>query len=83
MPRLEIHADDVKCGHGTTIGRLDPEQLFYLRSRGIGEAAARRMLSLGFARAVIDAVEPAELREAFAVRLGDGLAEVASDDDAG
>lgn len=47
-PQLEIYADDVKCGHGTTVGRLDPQQIFYLRSRGIPETQARRMLCLGF-----------------------------------
>lgn len=48
-PQLEIFADDVKCAHGTTIGQIEPAQMFYLRSRGIPEADARRMLSLGFA----------------------------------
>ena len=48
-PQLEIFADDVKCAHGTTIGQIDPAQMFYLRSRGIRETDARRMLSLGFA----------------------------------
>jgi Fe-S cluster assembly protein SufD len=48
-PQLEIFADDVKCAHGTTIGQLDPAQMFYLRSRGIRAEDARRMLSLGFA----------------------------------
>ena len=40
-PELEIYADDVKCSHGSTVGELDAEQLFYLRSRGIDEADAR------------------------------------------
>ncbi|MBU1193134.1 MAG: Fe-S cluster assembly protein SufD [Gammaproteobacteria bacterium] len=48
-PQLEIFADDVKCSHGTTIGQLEPAQMFYLRSRGIREEDARRMLCLGFA----------------------------------
>jgi Fe-S cluster assembly protein SufD len=48
-PQLEINADDVKCSHGATIGRLDDEQLFYLRSRGIDTDAARAMLTLAFA----------------------------------
>lgn len=52
-PQLEIYADDVKCGHGTTVGRIDPQQLFYLRSRGIPEADARRMLCLGFAEHIL------------------------------
>lgn len=53
-PQLEIWADDVKCSHGATIGRLDAEQLFYLRSRGIGEKEAKSLLLYAFA---IDALE--------------------------
>jgi Fe-S cluster assembly protein SufD len=54
-PELQIFADDVKCSHGATIGALDPEQLFYLRSRGIPEPAARALLIRAF---VEDALEP-------------------------
>jgi Fe-S cluster assembly protein SufD len=60
-PQLEIYADDVKCGHGTTVGRLDPAQVFYLRSRGIAEATARRMLCLGFAEQILAQVNDAKL----------------------
>src|SRR5207237_2554762 len=49
-PTLEIHNDDVKCNHGSTIGQLNEEALFYLRARGIGEAEARNLLVLAFAR---------------------------------
>jgi Fe-S cluster assembly protein SufD len=52
-PLLEIFADDVQCSHGTTVGQLDDEQLFYLRSRGIDEQRARSMLCHGFAREVL------------------------------
>ena len=52
-PQLEIYADDVKCSHGTTIGQLEPAQLFYLRARGIDTATARRMLCLGFATEIL------------------------------
>jgi Fe-S cluster assembly protein SufD len=48
-PQLVIRADDVKCRHGSTTGQLDPTALFYLRSRGIGEAAARSLLTWAFA----------------------------------
>ncbi len=48
-PQLEIHADDVKCTHGATIGQIDEEALFYMRSRGIDEASARNHLLLAFA----------------------------------
>ena len=53
-PQLEIFADDVKCAHGATVGQLDPEQLFYLRSRGLPEARARNLLTFAFGAEVID-----------------------------
>jgi Fe-S cluster assembly protein SufD len=62
-PQLEIFADDVQCGHGTTVGQLDPDAMFYLRARGLGETEARRMLSLGFAAEVLDCVSVAGLRD--------------------
>jgi Fe-S cluster assembly protein SufD len=48
-PQLEIHADDVKCTHGATIGQINPDAIFYLRSRGIAEEAARALLLFAFA----------------------------------
>ncbi len=54
-PELEIFADDVKCSHGATIGALDPEQMFYLRSRGIPEVQARSILIRAF---LDEALEP-------------------------
>ena len=62
-PQLEIYADDVKCSHGTTVGQLDPAQLFYLRSRGIDPVEARRLLCLGFAGEILDRCRVAPLRE--------------------
>ncbi|MBZ5499205.1 MAG: Fe-S cluster assembly protein SufD [Acidobacteriia bacterium] len=56
-PQLEIFADDVKCTHGATIGRLSDEALFYLRSRGIGEEAARALLTYAFASDIIATVK--------------------------
>jgi Fe-S cluster assembly protein SufD len=55
-PELEIFADDVKCSHGATVGELDAEQLFYLRSRGIPDAEARSMLVRAFLSEALDAV---------------------------
>lgn len=55
-PQLEIWADDVKCSHGATVGQLDEDQVFYLRSRGIAEASARSMLTRAFAMEIIDRV---------------------------
>jgi Fe-S cluster assembly protein SufD len=62
-PELEIYADDVKAAHGTTVGQLDERALFYLRTRGIGPARARRILTRAFAATVIDTVPIAALRE--------------------
>ena len=55
-PQLEIYADDVKCSHGATIGELDADQLFYLRSRGVPQAEARAMLVRAFLTEAIDSV---------------------------
>lgn len=62
-PQLEIYADDVKCGHGATVGQLDETALFYLRQRGIPEAEARMMLMLAFTDDIIDKVRLAPLKE--------------------
>jgi len=64
-PELEIYADDVTCGHGTTVGDLDTEALFYLRARGIGEKDARRLLVEAFLSESIDEVSDTDMREAF------------------
>ncbi len=61
-PQLEIWADDVKCSHSATVGRLDDEHIFYLRSRGIDEAAARALLIHAFAAEIVDRVGPLPLR---------------------
>jgi Fe-S cluster assembly protein SufD len=61
-PQLEIFADDVKCGHGGTVGQLDEKALFYLRSRGIGEAEARSLLMWAFASEMVGLVAVPSLR---------------------
>ncbi|KAA3625088.1 MAG: Fe-S cluster assembly protein SufD [Flavobacterium sp.] len=61
-PQLEIFADDVKCSHGCTIGQLDEEALFYLRSRGIGKKEARALLMYAFANNVLESVKIPELK---------------------
>ena len=53
-PQLEIYADDVKCTHGATIGQIEENALFYLRSRGIDEPSARKLLLLAFANECLD-----------------------------
>ena len=62
QPQLEIYADDVKCTHGSTVGPLDPRALFYLRSRGVGEEEARRLLTYGFAAEILGRMDVAPLR---------------------
>ncbi len=57
-PQLEIYADDVKCTHGATIGQIDENALFYLRSRGMSEVAARQLLLLAFASECLDRMHP-------------------------
>ncbi|MEN8159024.1 MAG: Fe-S cluster assembly protein SufD [Myxococcota bacterium] len=73
-PQLEIHADDVKCSHGSAIGRVDEDALFYLQARGIDATEARTLLVRGFAAEVLRALpEPAlsdALGDTFAERLG-------------
>ncbi|MEJ2441089.1 MAG: SufD family Fe-S cluster assembly protein, partial [Gammaproteobacteria bacterium] len=72
-PQLEIYADDVKCAHGTTVGRLDPQQVFYLRSRGIPEPEARRMLCMGFAEQILATVEDERLHKFMLKEVTDKL----------
>ena len=67
---LEIHADEVQAAHGATVGQLDATALFYLRSRGLDEAAARRLLTTAFCREVVAGIEDATTR---------GIAEAALD----
>jgi Fe-S cluster assembly protein SufD len=68
-PALEIYADDVKCTHGATVGQIDPEAVFYLRSRGIGRQEARDLLTYAFANDLLERIKYEPLRE----RLREGL----------
>ena len=63
QPQLEIYADDVKCSHGATIGRLNPDELFYLRSRGIPQAEARLLQQMAFCYEVLEKISSAKCRE--------------------
>ncbi len=62
-PQLEIYADDVKCTHGATIGQIEENALFYMRSRGIDEASARRLLLFAFASECLERMKQAPVRE--------------------
>ena len=68
-PQLEIFADDVKCTHGATIGQIDPEAIFYLRSRGIRLEEARALLIEAFAAEIVDHVKFEPLREKLKAAL--------------
>jgi Fe-S cluster assembly protein SufD len=61
-PTLEISADDVKCSHGSTVGRLDEDALFYLRARGVDEQKARQILTVAFASEIAEAIPQESLR---------------------
>ncbi len=75
QPQLEIYADDVKCTHGSTVGPLDPRAMFYLRSRGLGQDEARRLLTYGFAAEILGRMEVAPLRAQLDRIVRDRLAE--------
>ena len=68
-PQLEIYADDVKCTHGATVGQLDDEAVFYLRSRGISLEEARALLIYAFANDIVGRVKVASLRERLEAAL--------------
>jgi Fe-S cluster assembly protein SufD len=72
-PQLEIYADDVKCTHGATIGQIEGNALFYLRSRGIEEVAARKLLLLAFASECLDRMRPSPAREHVETLIHDSL----------
>ena len=72
-PQLEIYSDDVKCGHGATVGSLDEDALFYLASRGIDPADARAMLLAGFAEQALGLMDDAGLRDWVQPRLAAAL----------
>ncbi|HEV2351100.1 MAG TPA: Fe-S cluster assembly protein SufD [Terriglobia bacterium] len=72
-PQLEIFADDVKCTHGATIGQIDAESIFYLRSRGIGHEQARAMLTLAFANDVLGKIKSEPLRTRLEQTLSEKL----------
>jgi Fe-S cluster assembly protein SufD len=72
-PQLEIWADDVKCSHGATVGQLDADQIFYLRSRGMDDAAARALLTYAFANEMVERVGLLPLRARLGALLRERL----------
>lgn len=75
-PELEIYADDVKCSHGATVGELDENAVFYLRTRGIGLAEARQMLVEGFIEDLVGTVEVPAVREEFLRHIRDWMTRI-------
>jgi Fe-S cluster assembly protein SufD len=73
QPVLVIHADEVKAAHGATVGQLDPTAMFYLRSRGLPEADARRLLTAAFVREPLSVVASPELRASLEARMDKAL----------
>lgn len=68
-PQLEIYADDVKCSHGTSTGKLDEEKIFYFQSRGLSKNSAKRLLMHAFASEVVNAITEEELRQVVETKL--------------
>ena len=68
-PQLEIYADDVKCSHGATVGRLNEEELFYMRSRGITELEAARLQQMAFVGEVLALIPDPALRDSLTARV--------------
>jgi Fe-S cluster assembly protein SufD len=81
-PQLEIHADDVKCTHGATIGQIEEEQLFYLRSRGFSEASARNALLYAFAAECLDRMKEPAARAFIEKLIQDRLNQLATNEPA-
>jgi Fe-S cluster assembly protein SufD len=72
-PQLEIYADDVRCSHGATVGQLDPDALFYLRSRAIDEPTARDLLTYAFAKDVLNRMDLESVRDQLEQHLASGM----------
>jgi Fe-S cluster assembly protein SufD len=70
QPELEIYADDIKCTHGATVGQLDQESLFYLRSRGIDEKTALKMLTDAFVAEIMEKIDDTSIRNYIQQRVG-------------
>ena len=75
-PQLEIYADDVKCSHGATVGRLNEEELFYMRSRGISLEDAKVLQMVSFLSPVMEGIQEEKLREELACRLDEAVRDI-------
>ena len=75
-PQLEIYADDVKCSHGATIGRLNEEEQFYMRSRGISLEDAKVLQMISFIAPVLEHIEDKSQRESIASRIEESIRQI-------
>jgi Fe-S cluster assembly protein SufD len=79
IPGLEIQANDVRCTHAAAVAQVDPEQLFYLRSRGLRADVAKRLIIEGFLAALVERFEAGPVRERLAEALEHRLERVLGD----
>jgi Fe-S cluster assembly protein SufD len=77
-PQLEIYADDVKCTHGATIGQIEEDALFYLRSRGLDEVSARKLLLLAFASECLERMKDGAVRRYSEALMKQSLLQLAN-----
>ncbi len=75
-PQLEIYADDVKCSHGATVGRLNEEEQFYMRSRGISDAEAKVLQMISFISPVLDTISDQAEKEQLTATIEDAIREM-------
>jgi Fe-S cluster assembly protein SufD len=78
IPGLEIEANDVRCTHAAAIAQVDPEQLHYLRARGVPEAQAKSLIIDGFLQELVERLAEGEIRDSVSVALETRLAELLS-----
>ena len=71
-PELEIYADDVKCSHGSTVAKLNQDQIYYFKTRGIDEQTAKNILQKAFLFEVIESIQNKEIKD-FSSKLLDNL----------
>ncbi|MBI3379703.1 SufD family Fe-S cluster assembly protein [Candidatus Gottesmanbacteria bacterium] len=72
-PYLEILANDVRCTHGATVGKIDDEQLYYLQSRGLGIVAAKKLIIEGYCQDVINRIDDDKIREELKVKIDEKI----------
>ena len=78
-PEMEIYADDVKCGHGSTVGQLNDDHLFFLRARGLDEITARSLLTHAFAAEVLERIPAEDIRLALSALIEQHLPRAGAD----